>query len=844
MEDNHDDLAPAEFADVLLDNPSRQLDRPFTYRVPEDLRGKVSTGSVVVVPFLHSHYVAYVLGPCDRPLRDGIKDIARVVDEPPVFNQEMVELCAWMADRYITPLSQVFRLITPPGRGRTLDEEIRLKVGGEEGLERLSRQAQLQRLILQSLQDAGGSAPLKSLRSEFPDKNLVSCLKRMDELGLIERIVHLSRPKVDKIIVTFVRLEEAGRIWLAECGPGETELEGKAPTPLQRRALELLEERGGRSTQAELVEESAIGYPSLRSLAKRGLISIRQEEQQRDPFSHITFVKPPEIILNRDQNAALLEIRASIDEGTHRAFLLYGITSSGKTEVYLRAIRHVLELGKTAIVLVPEIALTPQMVERFKGALGETVAVLHSGLGLGERYDQWRGIREGSYRVVIGARSALFAPLENLGLIVIDEEHETTYKEGSAPRYHAREVATFRARSNDAVLVLGSATPQLETLYHARQGDLVNLSLPTRIDNRPLPRIEVVDMRETNQPGLRTILSTRLVNALVNVYESDEQAILFLNRRGFAPFLQCHTCGYIFRCGHCSVSLCFHLKRDALICHHCDASLSPPFICPDCGNESHRYAGVGTERVEEELRRLLPSIKCLRMDADTTRQKHSHWRILDDFKARKAHVLLGTQMIAKGLDIPTVTLVGVINADTSLALPDFRAAERTFQLLTQVSGRAGRGERPGRVIIQTFSPDNYAIEACVRGEDESFYLHELAWRREAGYPPFVQVVNLVFTSPREEAAQQAAHLMLELLEHSTSPDEVDLLGPAAAPLSRLKGRYRYHLLLKARELPQAMLGIRSALPKYEHARAGLCKQLGLKKEELSLIIDVDPTSLL
>jgi primosomal protein N' (replication factor Y) len=844
MEDNHDDLAPAEFADVLLDNPSRQLDRPFTYRVPEDLRGKVSAGSVVVVPFLHSHYVAYVLGPCDHPQRDGIKDIARVVDEPPVFNQEMVKLCAWMADRYITPLSQVFRLITPPGRGRTLDEEIRLKVGGEDDLERLPRQSQLQRLVLQSLQDAGGSAPLKSLRSEFPDKNLVSSLKRLEELGLIERVVHLSRPKVDKICVAFVHLEEAGRIWLAESDAGETELAGKAPTPLQRRALELLEERGGRVSQAELVEESAIGYPSLRSLAKRGLISIRQEEQQRDPFSHITFVKPPEIILNRDQDAALLKIHASIDEGTHRAFLLYGITSSGKTEVYLRAIRHVLELGKTAIVLVPEIALTPQMVERFKGALGETVAVLHSGLGLGERYDQWRGIRDGSYRVVIGARSALFAPLENLGLIVIDEEHETTYKEGSPPRYHAREVATFRASINDAVLVLGSATPQLETLYRARQGNLVNLSLPRRIDNRPLPRIEVVDMRETNQPGLRTILSTRLVNALVNIYESDEQAILFLNRRGFAPFLQCHSCGYIFHCGHCSVSLCFHLRRDALICHHCDASLSPPFICPDCGNESHRYAGVGTERVEEELRRLLPSIKCLRMDADTTRQKHSHWRILDDFKARKAHVLLGTQMIAKGLDIPTVTLVGVINADTSLALPDFRAAERTFQLLTQVSGRAGRGERPGRVIIQTFSPDNYAIEACVRGDDESFYLHELAWRREAGYPPFVQVVNLVFTSPREEAAQQAAHLMLELLERSTSPDEIDLLGPAAAPLSRLKGRYRYHLLLKARELPQAMLGIRSALPKYERARAGLCKQLGLKKEELSLIIDVDPTSLL
>lgn len=832
------------FADVLLDNPSRQLDRPFTYRIPRTMLGKVGIGSVVVVPFLHSNQVGYVLGLRDRAGVEGVKEIARLVDEPPVFNLETVELCSWMADRYLTPLSQVLRLVTPPGRGRTLTEEVGLLVEGDEARRILHPRAEQARRVLEKLEEAGGRASLTSLKSGSAEKSLSQALRKMEDLGLIERVVKLGQPKVDKISVMVVGLEETGRKWLASAGGMAPPPEGRAPTALQHHVLEILEDRGGKLAQGELVEESSIGYPSLRSMAQRGLVSLRQEERLRDPFSHLSFPRPPEVVLNRDQASALEEIRGSIQAGPHRSFLLHGITGSGKTEVYLRSIRVALEMGRTAIVLVPEISLTPQMVERFKGALGDTVAVLHSGLGLGERYDQWRGVRDGSYRVVIGARSALFAPLSDLGLIVIDEEHETTYKESTAPRYHAREVAAFRARLNGAALVLGSATPQLETIYRARQGELTALSLPSRIDNRPLPRIEVVDMREANQPGLRTILSARLVNALVNVSDSGEQAILFLNRRGFAPFLQCHDCGHIFRCEHCSVSLCFHLKRDVLLCHHCDASLSPPFICPGCGNQNHRYSGVGTERVEEELRRLLPSLKCLRMDADTTRQRHSHWRILEDFKARKAQVLLGTQMIAKGLDIPTVTLVGVINADTSLALPDFRAAERTFQLLTQVSGRAGRGDLPGKVIVQTFSPENYAIQACARGGDDDFYLRELAWRREAGYPPFTQVVNLVFSSPLEEAAKQAAQTTLEALERQIPPGAVDILGPAAAPLSRIKGRYRYHLLLKSEGLPQIMQGVRGTLPEYERVRAGICKRLGLRKEDLSLVVDVDPTTLL
>ena len=839
-----DDVTTPGFADVLLDNPSRQLDRPFTYGIPPALAGQVGIGSVVVVPFINSFQVGYVLALRDQAGMDGVKEISRLVDEPPVFNPETVELCAWMAERYLTPLSQVFRLITPPGRARTLVEEVRLLRGGEEGRGLLHPRAQRACRVLEALEEAGGCLPLKSLKSRTGDGDLGSTLRKMEGLGLVERVVHLSRPRVDAVSVMVVRLEGPGREWLAVAGSTEELPEGKAPTPLQRRVLEVLEERGGRVPQGELVEESSIGYPSLRSMARRGLVSIGQEERQRDPFSHMTFARPPDVVLNRDQAAAFDEIRACLADGSHRSFLLHGITGSGKTEVYLRSIRVALELGKTAIVLVPEISLTPQMVERFKGTLGDTVAVLHSGLGLGERYDQWRGIRDGTHRVVIGARSALFAPLRDLGLIVIDEEHETTYKESVAPRYHAREVAACRARLNSAALVLGSATPQLETVYRARQGELANLVLPRRIDDRPLPRIEVVDMREANQPGT--------AHHPQHPPGQRPGQHLRLGRAGH-PLPQPARVRALSPVPPVRPHLPLRAvlgepllppKRDALLCHYCDATLTPPFICPGCGSESHRYSGVGTERVEAELHRLLPSIKCLRMDADTTRQKHSHWRILDDFKARKAQVLLGTQMIAKGLDFPTVTLVGVINADTSLDLPDFRAAERTFQLLTQVSGRAGRGELPGRVIIQTFSPENYAIESCVRGDDEGFYLHELAWRREAGYPPFLQVVNLVFTSPREEAALQASRSMLEILSRLLPGDTLEVLGPAAAPISRIKGRYRYHLLLKAADLAPLMRGLREALPEFERARAGICREYGLKREGLSLVIDVDPTTLL
>ncbi|MBC7248587.1 MAG: primosomal protein N' [Actinobacteria bacterium] len=824
------------YVEVIIDAPARQLDRPFTYRVPPHLREGVRTGSVVLVPLLSTLQVGYVLGFCTDPGLPRMRDLEAVIDEPPVFDEELVRLCAWISRRYLSSLVQAIRLVIPPGRARRVTEMLSLAARPEEILSRTPPRASRRRELVRALADAGGEVPLDELKEALGGKMSPQALKALVKSGDVNSRYVLLRPRASRIKVRVVELSPQGERSLAEP-------EAARRWPARVRLLRALQEHGGVLTVAEMQRLGIASGAALKGAEEAGWVRVRLEERLRDPFAERSFPPVASHVLNRDQEAALRQIIAGLERGGG-VFLLHGVTGSGKTEVYLHAIEDVLQKGKSALVLVPEIALTPQMVQRFKGRLGEEVAVLHSRLGLGERYDQWRGIREGRYRVVIGARSALFAPLPDLGLIVIDEEHENTYKESSPPRYLARDVARERARLSGAVLVLGSATPSLETHHSALTGESTLLRLPNRVDDRPLPKMEVVDMRELSERGELTIISPRLLNALARVYRAGEQAILFLNRRGFARFLQCHRCGHIFRCINCSVSLCYHAGGPHLLCHHCNWMLRPPFACPDCGNQVHRYAGIGTERVEQELRRLLPSLRCLRMDADTTARKDAHWDILEDFRQGRAHVLLGTQMIAKGLDIPNVTLVGVINADTSLALPDFRAGERTFQLLTQVSGRAGRGRSPGRVIVQTFSPHHYAVRAAVEGDQEAFYRRELSFRREAWYPPFSRLVNLVVTAAEESLARDAAGVLAQSLGESARRRGAALLGPAPAPLSRLKGRYRFHLTLKAPSLEGWEEELQNVFISFASARKSLCRRLGVAEREVSLAVDVDPVTLL
>ncbi len=534
--------------------------------------------------------------------------------------------------------------------------------------------------------------------------------------------------------------------------------------------------------------------PQLKRLLELGLIGMEEREVYRDPFGEEQLERDTPRRLNDHQFQALHTLSRSIDNRSFSPFLLHGVTGSGKTEVYLQAISHVLERGDNALVLVPEISLTPQLVRRFRARFGGGIAILHSALSDGERYDEWRRIRRGLARIVIGARSAVFAPLEKIGIIVVDEEHEASFKQGDGLRYNARDLSLVRGRMENAVVLLGSATPLITSQYAVEQGKLTLLSLPERVEGRPLPTVSVVHMQ-----GIKTAISPTMAQALESTLAAGEQSLVFLNRRGYATFLVCADCGEPLTCPNCSVTLTFHRQRRQSICHYCDYAVPAPGVCPACGSMEMKDLGAGTERVESDLKELLPSAAIVRMDSDTTSGKGSHNRLLNRMADGSADILIGTQMIAKGHDFPGVTLVGVVNAEASLNMPDFRSAERTFQVLSQVIGRAGRGELPGRVIVQAMNPDHYALSCAIEHDWAGFYQQELEFRREAGYPPFAFLAALALSGTAEKAVEQQADTTAQLLSHLKRDLKlrIEILGPAPAPLYRLRGRFRRQILLKA-----------------------------------------------
>lgn len=579
--------------------------------------------------------------------------------------------------------------------------------------------------------------------------------------------------------------------------------------------------------QAGWGETLSAALPGALRRGKQGMRPRKPEEEEP--------ILPTEPLkLTPAQQRALDRIGASIREKRHEVFLLHGITSSGKTEVYLQAIAQVLEQDRTAIVLVPEISLTPQTVERFKGRLGpDKVAVLHSAMLESRRLEEWKRIRSGTARVVVGARSAIFAPVEKLGLVVVDEEHEPSYKQEDAPRYHAREAGIHRAEGAGAAVILGSATPSMETYYRATApeagpGRFTLLELPERIDDVPLPHVEIVDMREEWAAGRRSrIFSRPLEEALAKTLEAGQQTILFLNRRGFSTFIHCRKCGYVLCCPACRISLTYHIATQRMICHSCRASQEPPEFCPQCRADYVRFQGIGTQKVESELARLFPAARIARMDSDATQARGSHAKILGAFSRHEIDVLVGTQMVAKGLDFPRVTLVGVISADTALNLPDFRSAERTFHLLTQVAGRAGRSRLPGQVIVQTYTPHHYAILAARTHDYASFYRQELAIRRQVGLPPFTRLVRMTTRSLREGKAIAFTESLAAACRNHFPPT-VQVLGPAPAPVPKLRRQYRWQVLLNAPALAELQPGLPGLLKK-QHPPAGCY-----------LAVDVDP----
>ncbi len=562
------------------------------------------------------------------------------------------------------------------------------------------------------------------------------------------------------------------------------------------KALEILEviREAGDISGGELRKRFGTCTPQLKRLAELGLATAEEREVYRDPFRNREVTRDEPRLLHSHQKMALEAITSCLDLQQYSPFLLHGVTGSGKTEIYLQAISHALELGKTALVLVPEIALTPQLTGRFQARFGGGIAILHSALSDGERYDEWRRIRRGLAKIVIGARSAIFAPLENIGIIVVDEEHEASFKQSDGLRYNARDLALVRGRMERAAVVLGSATPLVTSIHAAAQGRLTILELPDRVAGRPMPRVDLVAMK-----GSKGVLSAQLSTGLVETGEQGHQAIVFLNRRGFATFLVCAECAKPLICPNCSVTLTYHRQRRQSLCHYCDYAVPAPGTCPACGCPSLSELGAGTEKLEHELKELLPTARILRMDSDTTSGKGSHERLLSRMNDGSADILVGTQMIAKGHDFPEVTLVGVVNAEASLGMPDFRAAERTFQLLSQVIGRAGRGETPGRVVVQALDTEHYAIQSAAAHDGAGFYRQELEFRREAGYPPFTHLAAFAISGLAEHTVTEQADAAARLLAHLKTELKirVEILGPAPSPLYRLRNRFRRQILLKA-----------------------------------------------
>ncbi len=768
------------------------LGKEFDYLIPDEMEGLVEVGTRVKVPFAHRQVLGCVTALPESSPHPNLRPLIKVVGRQSFVSPKILQLARWMGEYYCCPPEIALKTVLP--------EAVRKEKEGWR-----------------------------------------------EQLSVRALPVNEPGPKLSK---------------------------------RQAQVLEIVRKRGELPLQ-ELLQSADTTAQTLRRLEDKGLIAITPQISERDPYGRETILPTQSLTFNPDQQHAFEAITAAMEMGGtgvppksppasaelksnapsalaagigrdaqskqagglfhHNVFLLHGVTGSGKTEVYLQAIARSLQQGKGAIVLVPEISLTPQTVERFKarfnsGPLQTLVAVLHSHLSAGERHDEWHKIRQGRARIVIGARSAVFAPVDPLGLIIVDEEHEHSYKQEESPRYHARDVAVVRARMENAVVVLGSATPSMESFYNVEKGKYRLLEMPIRADHKKMPVVRVVDMRQVARHEKGTpILSPELKEAIHKRLDRREQTLLFLNRRGFATSLQCPLCGYVAQCPNCSLSLTYHRQAGKLRCHICAYEANAPVVCPDpkCRNPAIRYAGLGTERVEATLGKLFPKARIRRMDSDTLKRKEDYRRILGDFRTGKIDLLVGTQMIAKGLHFPNVTLVGIIYADLSLHLPDFRAGERTFQLLTQVAGRAGRGDVEGEVFVQAFTPFHPAIQYARRHDFAGFYEQEIDFRRQLNYPPVSRIALLLLKGRNEEKVKfSATHVRHEIEKWSGAFPDMILAGPAPAPLARTESKHRFHILLRTRQMTRLSQRL-----------AGLIASLTLP-EEVVMTVDIDPVNLM
>jgi len=790
------------YAEVAVNVPLAHL-RTFSYHIPPDM--PLSVGHGVWVPFGPRLVQGIVLAVTDRPQVEDTKDIAQTIDPHPILHPHQVELCRWMAEQYLSSYFEAAALMLPPGFERRVLALVQPTSNRSELT--MSSLTPAQRKLL-SLLEARGKVPLRELKKAAGAGRAEALVEQLVRKGLAVKSYELERVKVRPRLVKYVALGVSQE----QASEAVAGLERKRAVQ-QAGLLRLLMQQPGPVSLTEVRKRLNITPSAVEVLRRRGLVSIEEVRMRRDPLAHRAFSPMPAPTPTRAQEEAWAAVSAEMGRlacgepphlGTPPVFLLHGVTGSGKTEIYLRALSRAMSLGKRAIVLVPEIALTPQTIARFAGRFPDRVAVLHSKLSLGEQFDEWQQIRDGAFDVVIGSRGAIFAPQPNLGLIVMDEEHEWTYKQHEQPpRYHAREVAIKLASLTNSVVILGSATPDLTSYHRAQRGEFRLLELTERISSgkvTPLPKVEIVDLRRELKEGNRSIFSRSLSGSLSETLAAREQAILFLNRRGTATFVQCRGCGFVLRCRRCDVSLTYHGVEDDLVCHRCNHRAKIPGVCPNCLGKRIKFLGIGTQKVEEEMARAFPQARLLRWDRDVTGGRHSHEQILDRFLAHEADVLIGTQMIAKGLDMPLVTLVGVINADIGLYLPDYRSGERTFQILAQVAGRAGRGKLGGRVIVQSYSPEHYALVAAANHDYASFYRQEIEFRRQQGDPPFSRLARLLYTHANAAQCRKEAEKLYKALEEEKDYQGLRstvLVGPCPCFTQRVRGKFRWQIVIRS-----------------------------------------------
>lgn len=775
------------YAQVIIDANHAEVDRVFDYRVPAQWEEAICVGLRVMVPFGQRNtkregYVIALTETTEVPA-GKIKEIVEILDEGrPILTPPILELAKWMKKEYFCTLNQCLQAVMPAG--------IRTKsVWYVELTEQTAELSEKEQQVADVLTEQGGAAPLRELEQVFGNRTeyILRCLQGKKVVRLRQKTTR-STYKEEKRYVSLTENEEL----LAEV---KEKAEKDKRLAGQLRVLSAISQEESISVE-ELKEKASVTDSPIHTLLQKGVLVEQRRQEKRDVFQLEDYTPTQPFYPTPEQAQALALLREEEQKEQKRPILLHGVTGSGKTEIYMQLIEHVIMEGKQAIVLVPEISLTPQIMERFISRFGKQVSVTHSRLSLGERLDQWRKARDGEISIIIGPRSALFMPFSNLGVIVMDECHESSYISDVTPKYHTREVARKLSELTGALLVMGSATPDIDSYHRAVTGEFLLLQLKERTKGSRLPEVFVTDMRKELEDGNRSAFGLPLQQAIRENLEKGQQTMLFLNRRGYSTFVSCRKCGEVLTCPSCNVSYTYHASDKALVCHYCGKEVPVPKICPSCGSHYIRYFGTGTQKIEEETRRLFPEASVLRMDADTTTGKNGHARILELFGKGKADILIGTQMIAKGHDFPNVTLVGILAADLSLNLGTYQAAENCFQLITQAAGRAGRGELPGQVFIQTYQPENHAIRMAAAQDYEGFYQEEILLRQAMEYPPFSHIFSVLITGEMEQEVILAAQRLGAFMNHYAERAGCTVVGPAPAPLPKFRGEFRWQIFAK------------------------------------------------